>query len=227
MSFITNEFAPLGSVKIRDGFWSRYQDIAKEKIIPYQWRVLNDQVPDTEPSHAIANFRIAAGLEKGDFHGYVFQDSDVAKWLEAVAYRLTIAPDAALEQTADGVIDLIGQAQEEDGYLDTYFQITAPDKKFTNLLDCHELYCAGHMTEAAVAYYEATGKDKLLSIMRRFVDLIDEKIGPEEGKLHGYPGHPELELALCRLYRATGEKRYLNLAKYMVDARGTEPHFFD
>ena len=117
MSFITNEFAPLGSVKIRDGFWSRYQDIAKEKIIPYQWRVLNDQVPDTEPSHAIANFRIAAGLEKGDFHGYVFQDSDVAKWLEAVAYRLTIAPDAALEQTADGVIDLIGQAQEEDGYL--------------------------------------------------------------------------------------------------------------
>ena len=227
MRLVTNEFAPLSSVKIRDGFWSRYQDIAKDKIIPYQWRVLNDQVPDTEPSHAIANFRIAAGLEEGEFHGYVFQDSDVAKWLEAVAYRLSIAPDEELERTADGVIDLIAAAQEEDGYLDTFFQIAEPEKKFTNLLDCHELYCAGHMTEAAVAYYEATGKDKLLAVMRRFIDLIDEKIGPEEGKLHGYPGHPELELALCRLYRATGEERYLRLCEYMVNARGTEPHYFD
>ena len=217
MRLVTNEFAPVKSVRIEDGFWSRYQGIAKDKIIPYQWRAINDQVPDTEPSHAIANFRIAAGLEKGEFHGYVFQDSDVAKWLEAVAYRLAIAPDEELEKTADGVIDLIGQAQDEDGYLDTYFQITAPDKKFTNLLDCHELYCAGHMTEAAVAYYEATGKDKLLNIMRRCIDLIDAKIGPEEGKLHGYPGHPELELALCRLYRATGEERYLKLCEYMVN----------
>ena len=105
MRLVTNEFAPLSSVKIRDGFWSRYQDIAKDKIIPYQWRVLNDQVPDTEPSHAIANFRIAAGLEEGEFHGYVFQDSDVAKWLEAVAYRLSIAPDEELERTAKEIYE--------------------------------------------------------------------------------------------------------------------------
>ncbi len=227
MRLVTNEFAPLKNVRVKDGFWSRYQDIAKEKIIPFQWRAINDLVPDIEPSHAIKNFRIAAGLEEGEFAGYVFQDSDVAKWLEAVAYRLSIDPDPELEKTADGVIDLIAQAQEEDGYLDTFFQIAEPDKKFTNLNECHELYCAGHMTEAAVAYYEATGKDKLLSVMRRFIDLIDQKIGPEEGKLHGYPGHPELELALCRLYRATGEERYLKLCAYMVNARGTEPYFFE
>lgn len=227
MSLVTNNFAPLKSVHINDGFWGKYTEIAVNKIIPYQWLAINDMVPDTEPSHAMKNFRIAAGLEEGDFNGYVFQDSDVAKWLEAVAYRLTIAPDAELEKTADEVIDLLEKAQDDDGYLMTYFQITAPDKKFTNLLDCHELYCAGHMTEAAVAYYEATGKDKLLNIMRRFIDLIDSKIGPEENQIHGYPGHPELELALVRLYRVTGEKRYLKLCEYMINARGTEPYYFD
>jgi len=227
MRLVTNEFAPLKKVRVTDGFWSRYQDIAAEKIIPFQWRAINDEVPDIEPSHAIRNFRIAAGLEEGEFAGYVFQDSDVAKWLEAAAYLLTIRPDPELEKTADGVIGLIESAQQEDGYLDTFFQIAEPDKKFTNLNECHELYCAGHMTEAAVAYYEATGKDRLLNVMRRFIDLINEKIGPEEGKLHGYPGHPELELALCRLYRATGEERYLKLCEYMVNARGTEPYFFE
>ncbi|MBE6725996.1 MAG: glycoside hydrolase family 127 protein [Ruminococcaceae bacterium] len=227
MRLVTNEFAPLKQVSVKDGFWSRYQEIAREKIIPFQWRAINDDVPGIEPSHAIRNFRIAAGLEEGDFGGLVFQDSDVAKWLEAVAYRLSTHPDPELEKTADGVIDLIAQAQEEDGYLDTFFQIAEPDRKFTNLNECHELYCAGHMTEAAVAYYEATGKDKLLNVMRRCVDLIDRTIGPEEGKLHGYPGHPELELALCRLYRATGEERYLKLCAYMINERGTEPFFFE
>lgn len=222
-----NNFTPLKNVKINSPFWKTYTDIAKDKIIPYQWLAINDQIPDTEPSHAIRNFRVAAGLEEGTFGGMVFQDSDVAKWLEAVAYRLTIDPDAELEKTADEVIDLIGQAQEEDGYLNTYFQIREPDKKFTNLLDCHELYCAGHMTEAAVAYYEATGKDKLLNIMCRYIDLIDSKIGPEEGKIKGYPGHPEIELALVKLYRATGEKRYLKLCEFMINERGTEPNYFD
>ncbi len=227
MNPATNNFTPLKNVSINDGFWGRYTEIAKDKIIPYQWRAINDLVPDAEPSHAIKNFRIAAGLEQGEFQGYVFQDSDVAKWLEAAAYSLTIEPDAELEKTADEVIDLLEKAQDDDGYLMTYFQINEPEKKFTNLLDCHELYCAGHMTEAAVAYYEATGKDKLLNITRRFIDLIDTKIGPNENQLHGYPGHPELELALVKLYRATGEEKYLRLCEYMINARGTEPHFFD
>lgn len=226
MSVKTNEFAPLKAVKVRDGFWSKYEDIAKNVIIPYQWDAINDLVPDTEPSHAIKNFKIAAGELEGEFKGYVFQDTDVAKWLEAVAYRLTIEPDEKLEKTADDVIDLIGRAQRADGYLDTYYQIKEVGKEFTNLLDCHELYCAGHMAEAAVAYYEATGKRKLLDIICRFLDLIAEKIGKEEGKIHGYSGHPEIELALVRVYKATGEKKYLDFCEYLVNERGTEPSFF-
>ena len=226
MSIKTNEFAPLKNVKVNDGFWSKYEDIAKNVIIPYQWEALNDRVPDTEPSHAIENFRIAAGEKEGEFHGFVFQDSDVAKWLEAVAYRLTIAPDEKLEATADDVIDLIGRAQREDGYLDTYYLLKEKGKEFTNLLDCHEMYVAGHMAEAAVAYYEATGKRKLLDIICRFLDLIASRVGKEEGKLHGYSGHPEIELALVRVYKATGEKKYLDFCEYLVNERGCEPNFF-
>ncbi len=222
----TNEFAPLKDVRVKDGFWSKYEALAKDVIIPYQWEALNDRVPDTEPSHAIENFKIAAGEAEGEFHGFVFQDSDVAKWLEAVSYRLIIAPDEELEKTADDVIDLIGRAQREDGYLDTYYLLKEKGKEFTNLLDCHEMYVAGHMAEAAVAYYEATGKRKLLDIICRFLDLIAQKVGKEEGKLHGYSGHPEIELALVRVYKATGEKKYLDFCEYLVNERGTEPNFF-
>jgi len=226
-SLITNSFVSLKNVKIKDGFWSTYQNIAKDKIIPYQWGVINDKIPGVEPSHAIANFKIAAGLEKGEFRGMIFQDSDVAKWLEAVAYSLVVSPDKELEKTADEVIELIEKAQEDDGYLDTYYQLVKPEEKFTNLLECHELYCAGHMIEAAVAYYEATGKDRILKVVCKLADLIDSKIGAEDGKLHGYPGHPELELALVRLYRVTNNEKYLKLAEYMINARGTEPNFFN
>ena len=226
MSIKTNEFAPLKNVKVNDSFWSKYEDIAKNVIIPYQWEALNDRVPDTEPSHAIKNFKIAAGEMEGEFKGFVFQDTDVAKWLEAVSYRLTIEPDEELEKTADEVIDLIGRAQREDGYLDTYYQLKEKGKEFTNLLDCHEMYCAGHMAEAAVAYYEATGKRKLLDIICRFLDLIASRVGSEEGKIHGYSGHPEIELALVRVYKATGEKKYLDFCEYLVNERGKEPNYF-
>lgn len=223
----TNEFTPLKNVKVRDGFWSKYEDIAKNIIIPYQWQAINDLVPDTEPSHAIKNFKIASGEMEGEFKGFVFQDTDVAKWLEAVSYSLVIEKNEELEKTADEVIDLIGRAQREDGYLDTYYQIKEKGKEFTNLLDCHELYCAGHMAEAAVAYYEATGKRKLLDIICKFLDLIASKLGKEEGKIHGYSGHPEIELALVRVYKATGEKKYLDLCEYFINERGTEPGYFD
>ncbi len=226
MSIKTNEFAPLKNVKVNDSFWSKYESIAKDVIIPYQWEALNDRVPDTEPSHAIKNFKIAAGEMEGEFHGFVFQDSDVAKWIEAVSYRLVIAPDSELEKTVDDVIDLIGRAQREDGYLDTYYLLKEKGKEFTNFLDCHEMYVAGHMAEAAVAYYEATGKRKLLDIICKFIDLISEKVGSEEGKLHAYPGHPELELALVRVYKATGEKKYLDFCEYLVKERGKDPSFF-
>lgn len=226
MSVKKTEFAPLKNVKVKDAFWSKYEDIAKNVIIPYQWEALNDRVPDTEPSHAIKNFKIAAGEEEGEFKGFVFQDSDVAKWIEAVSYSLTIEKNDELEKTADEVIDLIGRAQREDGYLDTYYLLKEKGKEFTNFLDCHEMYVAGHMAEAAVAYYEATGKRKLLDIICRFLDLIADKVGKEEGKLHAYSGHPEIELALVRVYKATGEKKYLDFCEYLVNERGCEPNFF-
>ncbi|MDP4090842.1 MAG: glycoside hydrolase family 127 protein [Bacillota bacterium] len=217
----------LKNVKIEDNFWSEYQKLVKDVVIPYQWEALNDNISDADPSYAIRNFRIAAGEEQGDFGGMVFQDSDVAKWLEAVGYSLAINPDPVLEALADKTIDLIEKAQQPDGYLDTYFIIAAPEKRWTNLTECHELYCAGHMMEAAVAYYYGTGKRKLLDVMCRYADYIDTVFGTEPGKIKGYDGHQEVELALVKLYKATGNEKYLKLSKYFIDERGQEPYFFE
>lgn len=213
------------SVEIRDDFWSVYTDLVRDVVIPYQWEALNDRVEGAVPSRAIRNFRIAAGLEEGTFEGFVFQDSDLYKWLEALAYRLATHPDPDWERIADGMFDLIGAAQEEDGYLQTYFQIKAPDEKWTNLGEAHELYCAGHYIEAAVAYWQATGKRKALDIAVRLADCIGRTFGPGEGQLNGYDGHQEIELALVKLYRATGEERFLRLGSFFIDARGQSPSF--
>ncbi len=218
---------PLKNVKISDNFWSKYIKLVHEVVIPYQWDAINDRVEDAEPSHAIKNFRIAAGLEQGEFYGFVFQDTDLAKWLEAVAYRLETHPDKNLEELADEAIELIEKAQQADGYLNTYFTIKEPGRRWTNLTECHELYTAGHMIEAAVAYYRATGKRKLLEVMCRFADNIDSVFGTEPGKLRGYDGHQEIELALVKLYEATGEEKYLKLSKYFIDERGREPNYFE
>ena len=218
---------PLHQIQIKDAFWDKYIRLVKDVILPYQWNTLNDNVKDAAPSHCIKNFKIAAGEAEGDFEGAVFQDTDVAKWLEAVAFTLdSSGRDEKLEKLADETIDLIGKAQCEDGYLNTYFTIKEPDRRWTNLKEGHELYTAGHMIEAAAAYYNATGKRKFLDIVSRFADLICETFGPEEGKCHGYPGHPEVELALVKLYRATGQKRYLDLAKYFIDTRGVGENYF-
>lgn len=214
-------------VRLDDPFWNAYRQLIREVVIPYQWEALNDRVDAAEPSHAIDNFRIAAGQRQGEHHGMVFQDSDVTKWLEAVAYQLAQAPDPALEATADEVIALIGAAQQPDGYLNTYFTVKAPAARWTNLAECHELYCAGHLIEAAVAYYQATGKTALLDIARRLTDHIDQVFGPGPEQLRGYPGHPEIELALMRLYEATDEPRYLALGRYFVEQRGQQPHYYD
>ncbi|HET7838158.1 MAG TPA: beta-L-arabinofuranosidase domain-containing protein [Rectinemataceae bacterium] len=214
-------------VKITDPFWSRYRELVRKVMIPYQWKVMNDRVPGAEKSHVIANFRIAAGLEDGGFYGFRFQDSDLAKWLEAVAHSLAWHPDPALEALADGAIELVGRAQGADGYLNTYFTIAVPELRWKNERDGHELYVSGHFIEAAVAYYRATGKRALLDIMMRNADHIDSVFGPEEGKKHGYPGHQVIEMALVQLHEATGEERYLRLAQYFIDERGKQPNFFD
>lgn len=219
----------LKAFRLTDNFFGKYEKLVVEHVIPYQEKALRDEIPDAEKSHAIDNFRLAAKvLREGkcdeEFYGIVFQDSDLAKWLEAAAYSLVNHPDKELEERVDELIELIGRCQYEDGYLNTYFTVKEPDKKWTNLQEAHELYCAGHMIEAAVAYYEATGKDSLLNIMKKMADHIYRHF-VEEGA-EGYPGHPEIELALMRLYDATGEKKYLELAAHFINVRGVDPEYF-
>ena len=211
-------FIDLKQVKIDDPFFSRVQNVVIHTMLPYQERVLHDEVSGIRKSHVIKNFRIAAGDEKGTYYGRVFQDSDLAKWLEAVAYSLTVEANPELEARADAIIDLIGRAQQPDGYLDTYFIAAEPEHRWQNLTDCHEMYCAGHMIEAGVAYYQATGKRKLLDVCIRMTDHMMSQFGP--GKRHWVPGHEEIELALVKLYQTTQEQKYLDFAYWLLEERG-------
>lgn len=238
------------SAEITGGFWKDRQKLAVENIIPYQEKAIKDQIPGIAPSHAVANFLAAAkklegktissstktenitftnggaivsGADDG-FYGMVFQDSDVAKWLEAASFSLAKFPDPELENRIDELIELVGKAQEDDGYLDTYFTLKRPKDKFKNLHDAHELYCAGHMIEAGVAHNAATGKTTLLNIVCRLADCIYKYFITEKNE--GYPGHPEIELALMKLYRATENKKYLELAEHFINVRGVDPDFY-
>ena len=156
-----------------------------------------------------------------------FWDSDVAKWIEASAFSLATHPDAALEKRLNDAVNLIASAQQPDGYLNTHYTVVAPEKRWTDLKDGHEMYCAGHLMEAATAYYEATGNRTLLDVMAKMADHIDSQFGRENGKRRGYCGHPEIELGLAKLAAATGNDRYLQLATYLLDERGQKPHYFD
>ena len=217
----------LEQTRIDDPFWYRVRETVRREGIPYQWKALNDEIPGAEPSRCMRNFRIAAGKMQGEHAGFVFQDSDVAKWIEGAAFSLRWHPDPELEKIVDDAIEEVVAAQQPDGYLDTYYIINGLDKRWTNLKDNHELYCAGHLIEAAVAYYQVTGKRVLLDAVIRLVDHIDSVLGAEEGKLPGYPGHPVIEMALMRLYQVTGDPKHLNLARYFVDQRGRSPLFFE
>ena len=218
-----------------NGFIHKFQKLIKEVVIPYQYSVLEDKAEgNVEKSHVIQNFinagNVLAGKGEGDgFYGFVFQDSDAAKWLEAVGYSLSIFPDPKLESIADKFIDIIAAAQDSDGYLNTYFTIKDKEKRWTNLLEGHELYCAGHMLEAACAYYEGTGKKTLLNVMIKNVEHIYSVFMDEsnEVKFNGIPGHPEIELALMKLYTLTGLNHALELAKHFIDKRGTDPQYFE
>ncbi len=219
----------LKQYKLNDGFLLRYQNLVCNEVIPYQKKILDDKIEGVEKSHAMENYRQAAQLlEKGkcdgEFYGMVFQDSDVAKWLEAASYSLSIKYDPELEKEIDSVIELVGRAQMSDGYLNTYFTVKEPGRQWTDLQEAHELYCAGHMIEAGVAYYESCGKDSLLKIVMKLADCIYNHFITE--KAPGYPGHPEIEEALMRLYGATGEKRYMELALHFINVRGEDSDFF-
>lgn len=184
-----------------------------------------------EWSHAVRNLKVVAGDEQADFNGMVFQDSDVYKWLEEAAYALEYDHDPKLRALCDKVVDLIARAQGEDGYLDTPFMIKsgsyAKRPRFSQIQQSHEMYVMGHYIEAGVAYYEVTGSEQALSIATKMADCLDANFGDEDGKIPGADGHPEIELALCRLYEVTHEERYLKLAKFFIDVRGRDPEFYD
>ena len=232
----------LEQIQVQSKFWRERQRVIREQMIPYQWNVINDlqsvtiastntggdgDAQDTDKSYVVENFLIAAGKKQGKRGGMVFQDSDAYKWLEAVAYSLECYPDPKLQAQADSLVQIIADAQESDGYLNTYFQVNEPDRKYQSLYMSHELYCAGHFIEAAVAYYQVTKNQLVLDVAKRLADNIDAHFGPEDGKIHGGDGHEEIELALLRLYELTGEQKYLELSKYFLLTRGQDPDFFE
>lgn len=240
----------VNQVEITDPFWSEKMDLVRREVIPYQYQALHDQVDGAERSYCMENFRkagaIARAIYSGEavpkypvdrwfydennsakeaFHGWVFQDSDAYKWLEAVAYCLMTQPDGPLQKKADEMIDLICNAQLENGYLDTLYIINDRDRVFSNLRDYHELYCFGHLCEAAVAYYQATGKKKLLQAACRFADLICSTF--REDGIRGYPGHEIAEMGLVKLYDVTGCDAYLQTARFFIEERGIKPFYYD
>lgn len=224
----TQRQIPVTSYKA-SGFIEKYQDIVHREVIPYQHNVLFDMAECAEKSHVAANFINAAKALKGEdagdgFYGMVFQDSDAYKWLEAAAYAIADKPDKRLQQQADELIDIIAAAQDKDGYLNTYFTIKDAEKRWTNLLEGHELYCAGHLIEAACAYYEATGKRKLLDVAVKNAECIYERFVAQNTE--GIPGHPEIELALLRLYRLTENRHFLELSERFINERGNAPDFW-
>ena len=203
---------PFKDVTIQDSFWAPRRETNRVASIPFSLQKL-------EEAGNLEDMRLAARRATNGFRGPVFMDSDLYKALEAASYSLATHPDPALEKQLDDIIGLLAAAQQPDGYLNSYYTVKEPGQRWTNLRDCHELYCAGHMFEAAVAHYQATGKINFLNIATRYADYIDSVFGPPPKRL-GYPGHPEIELALVKLWRATGNQRYFELARFFVENRG-------
>lgn len=201
----------LTDVRIDDDFWSPRVETVRETTVDFVYDRLVE-------SGRIENFRIAAGETDGQFQGRFYNDSDVYKWVEGACHFLATGADPELRERVDEVVGLVASAQESDGYLNTYFQLVEPDRKWTNLHVLHELYCAGHLIEAALAHHTATGEETLLDVATAFADHIDRRFGPDAAD--GVPGHQEIELALVALSRETDEERYLDLARYFVDRRG-------
>jgi len=202
---------PIEAVKLEDGFWAPRQRTLRERTIPTQYNLC-------EETGRISNFRRASGKEAGDFQGYFFNDSDIYKWIEAAAFSLAAEPNEELRDLVERVVDDIAAAQDVDGYLDTYFTFERKKERWTNLQEMHELYCHGHMFQAAIALYRSTGGRKLLDVASRAADNIAYIFST--GKRNGTPGHPEIEMALVELYRMTGKRTYLQVAKALLDNRG-------
>ena len=202
---------PVGATCLEDDFWAPRLELLRKATLPSQHSLL-------EETRRMFNFRRASGKAEGEFSGFYFNDSDVYKWLEAVGFALAYSPDEGLRGMAQIVISEVSAAQDADGYLDTYFALDRKAERWRNLRDLHELYCAGHLIQAAIAFHRATGDRELLDAATSFADNIVGVFGP--GKQPGTPGHPEIEMALVELYRSTGDEAYLDLARFFLAQRG-------
>jgi DUF1680 family protein len=217
---------PFADVRITGPFWRERLDVVLKRTIPSQHAKLKEvgildslKLPKPVPPLKIPR----------NSHGFtmqVFWDSDVGKWIEAASYALAHRRDADIEAKIDAIVDDLARAQSPDGYLNCWYNGREPEKRWTNLRDNHELYNAGHLLEGAIAYFRATGQRNMLDVMERYVDHIAGMFGRGRGQRRGYCGHQEIELALIKLYRLTGDRRRLDLAAYFIDERGREPHYF-
>ena len=199
------------AVTIENGLWARRQTVNRDAALPHGFRML-------ETAGNLENLRIAAGRSTARYRGPVFMDSDVYKWLEAAAWEMGRLRSEWLRSTSEATIDLVAAAQGADGYINSYYSVAEPGKRWTDFAHGHELYCAGHLIQAAVAFRRATGDDRLLTIAQRFADYLHLLFGP--GRRVATPGHPEIEMALVELYRETGERRHLDLAAFFLEHRG-------
>jgi uncharacterized protein len=202
---------PNTAVKLTSGFWAERQAVNHNVSLKHGYDMLNK-------AGNLHNLKMAAGLESGTYRGMNFSDETVYKWLEGLGWELGRAPNNELQALADEVISLVAAAQQPDGYLNSYYQVVEPEQKWSDLDFGHELYCGGHLIQAAIAFKRATGDERLLEIACRFVDHIQSVFGP--GKREEACGHPEIEMALVELSRLKGEARYLQLAQFFVDQRG-------
>ena len=201
---------PFTEVQLKDGFWKNWVVLVGTKFLPHNLKYC-------ESEGKIDNFRVVCGKKEGKHKGFCFEDSDVYKAIEGAGYWLALTKDPAIESQVDEIIDLIACSQQPDGYLNTFFTLVKPDKRWTNDEE-HETYCAGHLFEGAIAYYQATGKRKLLDVAIKFADHICETFGT--GKVEEVPQHEEIELALFKLSWITGNKKYAEMAKWFIEQRG-------
>ncbi len=208
----------MDKVELRDSFWKPKTDVNHTISLPHQYN-------ECERTGRIDNFRIAGGLKKGEITKFLAADSDVYKWIEAASYSLVTYPDPDLESKLNQVIGLIAGSQEESGYLNTSFLFGNRDKRWKDLSHGHELYCGGHLIQAAIAHHRATGVTDLLDVALKWADYVCDYFGPDAHI--GTGGHPEVEMALVELYRETGKERYLDLAIFFIEGRGKRPPLLD
>lgn len=214
-------------VKITGPFWSERLECVLTRTIPSQHRKLAEynmleslKLPKPVPP-------LTFPKNRHNFTTQIFWDSDIGKWVEAASYALSHRRDPIIESQIESIIDDLEKAQAPDGYVNCWYLEREPQNRWTNLRDNHEMYNAGHLLEGAVAYFHATGKDRMMKVMMRYMDHIATVFGPNPGQKRGYCGHQEIELALVKLYHATKLRKYLDLATYFINERGARPHYFD